>query len=197
MRPVGASWSGHGRAPHVGKYHRGRATMPAAAMEMSDTVRPFGPLFLHGERDRVLRGLPHHLDHAPAAGSGSMAIVNWSTGLSRVVFLRSTRASSLAFSDCLVVGDAPLAGLLVDDELRGAVLVGDGEQRVRAGGERVAADLDRLLGREQGRLVGAGAPDLAVGDQAAPDLADLGRSRASWCRGGRRRASSRCRRWWP
>src|SRR5271166_981105 len=38
------------------------------------------------------------LSSPPPPLAGSMAIVNWSTGLSSVFFLRSTLASSLAFS---------------------------------------------------------------------------------------------------
>ena len=116
----------------------------------------------------------HIILSRPPPASGSIAIVNWSTVLSRVDFFEVHPRQLVGLLRVLVVGDAPLAGLLVDDELGGAVLVGDGEQRIRAGGERVAADLDRLRGREQGRLVGARAPDLAVGDQPAPDLAGLG-----------------------
>ena len=83
-------------------------------------VRPL--LFLHGERDRVLRGLPHHLEHAPAAArrlDGHRELVD------RLVegrLLEVDACQLIGLLGGLVVGDAPLAGLLVDDELRGAVL---------------------------------------------------------------------------
>ena len=41
----------------------------------------------------------HIISITPPLPAGSMAMVNWSTGLSRVYFLRSTLASSLAFSE--------------------------------------------------------------------------------------------------
>ena len=178
--------------PRSWEVHRGRTVR--AAMEVRRRRAAVRPYFftVNGTEYWVFSHII--LSTPPPPVSDSIAIVNWSTVLSRVRLLEVHPRQLVGLLRFFVVGDAPLAGLLVDDELGGAVLVGDGEQRVRAGGERVAADLDRLLGRQQGRLVGARAPDLAVGDQPAPDLADLGRSRASWCRGARRRASSRRRR---
>ncbi len=158
--------------PRSWEVHRGRTTGPRWK---SATSAGLPASLLHGERDRVLRLLPHHLEHAPATG---LRLDRHRELVDRLVegrLLEVHPRQLVLLLLRLVIGDAPLAGLLVDDELGGAVLVRDGEQRVRAGGERVAADLDRLRGRQQGRLVGAGAPDLAVGDQPAPDLAGLGR----------------------
>lgn len=70
----------------------------------------------------------------------------------------------------LVVDGSPLSGLLVDDELPG-IGGGQGVDGVGAGGNGEGADLEVGGGDEGGGGVGTGAPDLAVGHQAAHDLA--------------------------
>jgi len=68
----------------------------------------------------------------------------------------------------LGVGDAPLAGLLADDEdpLLGA---GEGEESVGAGGDIEGADLE-ISGSDEGRGgIGSGAPDFAVGNNVGAD----------------------------
>ena len=125
-------------------------------MEVSDNGRLFRPHFftVNGTEYCVFS---HIILRTPAAllrldGHGELGDV-----LVELLLLEVDPGELVGLLLIHLVGDTPLARLLVDDELRGAVLGGDGEQRIRAGGERVAADLDRLLGREQGGLVGAGA----------------------------------------
>jgi hypothetical protein len=70
----------------------------------------------------------------------------------------------------LVVFGAPLAGLLIDDELPGA-FGREGVEGVVAGGDGGVADFEGGVGFEVSGGVGAGAPDLAVRDDVAHDFA--------------------------
>ena len=70
------------------------------------------------------------------------------------------------------VRDAPLAGLLADDE-EPLVFAGQGEESVGAGGDVEGADLEVGCGDESSGGVGSGAPDLAVGGQLGADFAAL------------------------
>ena len=75
----------------------------------------------------------------------------------------------------LVVDGAPLAGFFVDDELPGgAVGGGQGVEGVLASGDLERADRKVGFGRETGGGVGASAPDLAIGHNAAHDRAAAG-----------------------
>ena len=67
--------------------------------------------------------------------------------------------------------DAPLSDLFVDDEFGGAVGVGECPDGISAGGEGDAVDEEWDFGGEEGGFICAGAPDLAEGDEAAPDFA--------------------------
>jgi len=68
------------------------------------------------------------------------------------------------------IGDAPLAGLLAEDELPGCSgSARQGEERVAAGGNTERADLEIAGGYEAGGWIGSGAPGLAVGDEATHD----------------------------
>ena len=70
----------------------------------------------------------------------------------------------------LVVREAPLAGLIVDDELPD---VGAGQRinGVRSGRDQQVAELQRHRGNEGSGGIRAGAPDLAIRDELAHDLA--------------------------
>ena len=77
-----------------------------------------------------------------------------------------------------MVYGAPLAGFFVHDELPGGA--GGSRKAVQgvfAGGDMERADGEVSFGGEAGGGVGAGAPDLAVGDQAAHDAAAADRGR--------------------
>ena len=95
--------------------------------------------------------------------------MNCSTGAGERLDLHVDAAQVLAL---LVLG-APLADLLVDHELPGLV-VDDRVERVLAGVQVQRPEHQHLVGLEDGRLVGASAPHLTGGDQAAEDLAALG-----------------------
>src|SRR5580704_7263811 len=70
------------------------------------------------------------------------------------------------------IGGAPFAGFLADDELP-FVGVGHGEDRVAAGWDGGAADVEIGVGDERGRFICAGAPDLAVGNEITENFAAL------------------------
>src|SRR5581483_7616231 len=70
-----------------------------------------------------------------------------------------------------VIWNAPLAELLIDDQFGGAILFRLHVERIRAGGNFGAADVERLLGDQHRRFVGAEAPNLAVLHDPAPDFA--------------------------
>src|SRR5271166_2416027 len=74
---------------------------------------------------------------------------------------------------CAGIGRTPFAGFFADNQ-GPFVFVGNGEERVAAGGDRFAAYREVGVGDEGGGFVGAGAPDLAVGNQTAVNLAAFG-----------------------
>ena len=84
------------QAPELGSPSRPHC---GAAMEIRRQRAAFRPHFftVNGTEYCVFSHII--LSTPPPLASGSIAIVNWSTVLSRVDFLRSTRASSLAFSE--------------------------------------------------------------------------------------------------
>ena len=72
----------------------------------------------------------------------------------------------------LGIGDAPLAGLLADDE-DPLIFAGQGEERVGAGGDVEGDDLEVRCSDEGGGGIGSGAPDFAVGNDVGADGAAL------------------------
>src|SRR5208283_1481614 len=94
-----------------------------------------------------------------------------------------------------IVG-APFAGGFADDQ-GPLVLVGNGEDGVSAGGDRLAANNDVAGGDECGSFICTGAPDLAIRNEFTINLAALG-ARAGVVHGNGFSASkvNRGLRWW-
>jgi malate dehydrogenase len=145
----------------------------AAVKELTDIIKggrlprpPRQPsLLLHGERNRQLGCFPRNLQRRGVAGAGLDGNRQLIDGR-RQRLLREIDTCQILL---LVVLGAPLAGLLVQNQLP-LIFAGQGVQRDLPGRNRRAADDQRLVRRQRRRGIRAGAPDAPVRNQAPHNL---------------------------
>ena len=125
-------------------------------------------LRVHGDGERNPELLPGE-DDADRVGSRILERVGERLDL-RTGLRRRAHAQSVVLR---VVAEAAPVGVHLGEREGPVALRGDHVQAVAAGGQWLPLDGDRRRERDPGVLVGAGAPDLVVGNERAPDLAPL------------------------
>src|SRR5579871_518601 len=140
-------------------------------MMLRDPRGAWVALLYDREGHAVLRAFPHQLDR-PAAALRARNRHRELVHRRGELRLGQRRSEQILL---LIVLKPPLADLVIDDQLRRAVLGRKHEEGVGAGGNRLVADLDRLLSYHQGGLVVPHPPNLSVRDEPTPNLPDRAR----------------------